>query len=326
MPIVLGIDGGGTKTVGVLARSNGDVLASGEVGATNPNSVGMKKVKQQLSALLQQLKKVDDIAYSEIKHVFAGISGAAHDKTRKELTNMMEELTNHKVPITVHHDAVTALYSGTLGEEGIVQIAGTGAITFGLTNAGEEMRVGGWGHLFSDHGSGYMIGRDALEKVFLAYDGFPIKTILTEKVLTHLQVQDVPDIVRAVFHSDGSKTLVASLSKVVMEAFREGDELAKEIIQRNARHIGASIRVLLKRLFVTEENPRNTKVVLVGGLFHELDVLQKYIYEGLAEQKENVQLKWPVTSAVGGSVVAAFKHAQIELGEHFVETFNKNII
>src|SRR5690625_1197240 len=104
MPIVLGIDGGGTKTVGVLARSNGDVLASVEVGATNPNSVGMKKVKQQLSALLQQLKKVDDIAYSEIKHVFAGISGAAHDKTRKELTNMMEELTNHKFPITVHQD------------------------------------------------------------------------------------------------------------------------------------------------------------------------------------------------------------------------------
>src|SRR5690625_6422862 len=85
-----------------------------------------------------------------------------------------------------------------------------------------------------------MIGRDALEKVFLAYDGFPIKTILTEKVLTHLQVQDVPDIVRAVFHSDGSKTLDASLSKVVMETFREGDEVAKEIIQRNARHIGAS--------------------------------------------------------------------------------------
>src|SRR5690625_2819269 len=114
MPVVLGIDGGGRKTVCVLARSNGDVLASEVVGATNPNSVGMKKVKQQISALLKQLKKVDAIAYSEIKHVFAGISGAAHHKTRKDLTNMMEELTNHKVPITVHHDAVIALYSGTL--------------------------------------------------------------------------------------------------------------------------------------------------------------------------------------------------------------------
>src|SRR5690625_7894553 len=104
---------------------------------------------------------------------------------------MIEELTNHKLPITVHHDAVTALYSGTLGEEGIVQIAGTGAITFGLTNAGEEMRVGGWGHLFSDHGSGYMIGRDALEKVFLAYDGFPIISILILKEYTLLIVIDM---------------------------------------------------------------------------------------------------------------------------------------
>src|SRR5690625_6295986 len=104
MPIGLRNDGGGTKTVGVLARLNGEGVAILEVGTTNPNSVGMKKVKQQLSALLQQLKKVDDIAYSKIKHVFAGISGAAHDKTRKELANMMEELTNHKFPITVHQD------------------------------------------------------------------------------------------------------------------------------------------------------------------------------------------------------------------------------
>ena len=104
--------------------------------------------------------------------------------------------------VTVDHDAITALYSGTLGRPGIVQIAGTGAITYGINQNGERGRVGGWGHLFSDHGSGYAIGRDGLSAAFMAHDGLTEYTSLTELFLQHFEKEELPDIIRAIYQGE----------------------------------------------------------------------------------------------------------------------------
>lgn len=325
MSIVLGIDGGGTKTTGVIARSTGEILAEVTVGATNPNSVTSGSVKKELSFLLEKLKEDDDIAYSRINHIFAGIAGASHKKTRSEIRAMIRNLTNNNFPVTVHHDAISALYSGTLGEAGIVQIAGTGSVTYGVTNEGKDARVGGWGHLFSDHGSGYAIGRDALEKVFLAYDGYPIESSITNKVLAELKVQTVPHIIREVYHSGDEKTVIASLSKVVFEAADEGDSQAKEILWKNGEKLGHSIKTLLKKLFSQPlRSGEHLSVVLVGGLFNRLDVLKEPIYKGLAEYKGILRLKLPEIPAVGGSVIAALKAEKLSVCDGFIENFNKN--
>lgn len=325
MTIVLGIDGGGTKTTGMLAGHTGEVLAEVTVGATNPNSVGKEKVQKELSILLEKLREIDDKAYSGIKHVFAGIAGASHVETRIEVTNMIKTLTKDTIPVTVNHDAISALYSGTLGEEGIVQIAGTGAVTYGVTREGVEGRVGGWGHLFSDHGSGYSIGRDALEMIFLAYDGHPIETSLTNKILAKFQVEKVPDIVRKVYHSNGEKTLIASISKLVLQAADEGDSLAKEIVKKNGNHLGKSMKILLERLFEDRfQRDDELLVVLVGGLFNRLDLFKDDIHTSLGKYKDNVRLKIPELPAVGGCIIAALKEEEIQISEDFVENFNKN--
>ncbi|MFP3490923.1 BadF/BadG/BcrA/BcrD ATPase family protein, partial [Staphylococcus sp. SIMBA_130] len=78
--------------------------------------------------------------------------------------------------VTVNIDAINALYSGTLGKPGIVQIAGTGSITFSINHDGLSDRVGGWGYLIGEMGSGFALGRDALEAAFLAHDGLGTPT------------------------------------------------------------------------------------------------------------------------------------------------------
>lgn len=324
MSIVLGIDGGGTKTTGVIARNTGEVLAEVTVGATNPNSVTSEKVKKELSLLLEKLKEYDDIAYSRINHIFAGIAGASHKKTRCEIREMIQDLTEDNFPVTVNHDAINALYSGTLGEAGIVQIAGTGSVTYGITKEGKEGRVGGWGHLFSDHGSGYAIGRDALEKVFLAHDGYPIETSLTNKVLAELKVETVPHIIRQIYHRADEKTLVASLSKIVFEAADEGDSQAKEILWENGEKLGYSIKTLLEKLFSQSlQSGEDLLVVLVGGLFNRLDMLKEPLYNGLGEYQEIIRLKSPEIPAAAGSVIAALGAENISVSDEFIENYNK---
>lgn len=324
MSIVLGIDGGGTKTTGVIANSSGEVLAAATVGPTNPNSVSKDRVHLAFTSLFNKLRKIDALAYNHIQHIFAGVAGASHERTQKELMKKICATFNRTINVTVSHDALPALYSGTLGNAGIVQIAGTGAVTFGISSTGKEARVGGWGHLFSDHGSGYAIGRDALEKVFLAYDGLIEQSSLTKKVLNYFQIDAVPDLVRLIYHSGKEKTLIASLSEVVMEAYEQGDPIAHKILSKNANYLGKAIAALLGKLFTKKAKSGKISVIVVGGLFNRLDLLEDLLMAGLGEERYRVQLKIPQLPAVGGSVVGALKQEQINICEDFVKQFKKS--
>lgn len=55
-------------------------------------------------------------------------------------------------------------------KHGIIVISGTGAIVYGITQQGERHRIGGWGHILGDPGSGYEIGLHTLQTVMKSYD------------------------------------------------------------------------------------------------------------------------------------------------------------
>lgn len=75
MTIVLGIDGGGTKTTGILANEKGETIAEATVGATNPNIVDQETLTDEFSDLLISLDKQNKIAYNQLNSIFAGVSG-----------------------------------------------------------------------------------------------------------------------------------------------------------------------------------------------------------------------------------------------------------
>ncbi|WP_069366369.1 ROK family protein [Salisediminibacterium beveridgei] len=122
----IGIDGGGTKTKGILADRRGNILSEATVGPTNPNSAKMERIKEEFGTLLQTLKSTSGIHLSEVAIVFAGISGAEHPAAKGALQLALGSLFSENVKVVITNDAITALYSGTMGKPGIVQIAGTG--------------------------------------------------------------------------------------------------------------------------------------------------------------------------------------------------------
>ena len=82
--------------------------------------------------------------------------------------------------VVIVNDATAALVGGTGHPFGVVCVAGTGSIAFGVNRAGERARAGGWGHLLGDEGSGYAIGLEALRAVCRASDGRGPQTALTD--------------------------------------------------------------------------------------------------------------------------------------------------
>ncbi|ALC91437.1 hypothetical protein AM500_17795 [Bacillus sp. FJAT-18017] len=318
---VLGIDGGGTKTKGVIADRFGKVYASETVGATNHNGVDLKVVERELAVLFSSLKSQDEKSVSMLHTVFAGMSGVDRPEARATMEKLLTNFVSADVRVIVDNDAVNALYSGTLGVPGIVQIAGTGSITFGINAEGNRQRVGGWGYLIDDEGSGYDIGRAALNAVFKAYDGRGPTTILTDSVLGHFGVADVPDLIRFVYETGKSRSAIAPLSKYVTDAAAQHDEVAQQIIQDAGSKFAEAIGCLKKKLFKDPTEP--IPVVMAGGVFHREDLLKPIIYEKLQKLNIEVQLIKPAIAPVGGAVIAGLASSDQQLDTSFVENMKE---
>ncbi|MFC4803218.1 N-acetylglucosamine kinase [Neobacillus sp. GCM10023253] len=318
---VLGIDGGGTKTKGVIADQFGKIYASETVGGTNHNGVDIHVVERELSSLFTSLKSQNEKAFSMLHTVFAGISGVDRPEAKEVMEKILAKHVPGHVKIIVDNDAVNALYSGTLGVPGIVQIAGTGSITFGINASGERQRAGGWGYLIDDEGSGYDIGRAALNAVFKAYDGRGQKTILTNMLLDHFQVQEPTELIRFIYETGKSRMAIAPLSKYVSAAADKNDEAANQIIQHAGCKLALAIRSLSKRLFKDSAGP--IPVVIVGGVFNREDLLMPIMQSKLQELNINVQLIKPEMEPVGGAVIAGFISVHQDLDTSFIENMKK---
>jgi N-acetylglucosamine kinase-like BadF-type ATPase len=315
---VLGIDGGGTKTVGVIADEYGKIAARHTVGATNQNGVDRKKIESELLNLFTSLKAQNESAFLSLSIVFAGMSGVDRPDARIIMETMISKLVPIKTKVVVDNDGVNALYSGTFGAPGIVQIAGTGSITFGINSNGDRGRVGGWGYLIDDEGSGYELGREALHAIFKEYDGRGKKTMLTESILEHFNVSLPPDLIQTIYQVGKSREVISPLSRYVAEAADKNDEVAKEILHHAGRKLGKSISSLAKKLFSMDET---VPVVLVGGVFNSSDFLIPAIKEAIEEQNVHTALLKPKLPPVAGAVIKAYQSSSVTVQDGFEEAF-----
>src|SRR5690606_34967862 len=155
MTLVMGIDGGATKTIAVVVDKHREMCGRSQSGPTNWNSVGLEKARDNLrqairGALAKAGRKPD-----EINAVCVGASGVDRPHDRAQLAGWLRELFPSTM-LAVHNDAVIALASGTGGDVyGVVLISGTGMIVYGFDRMGHRQRAGGWGALLGDPGSGY---------------------------------------------------------------------------------------------------------------------------------------------------------------------------
>ncbi|GAQ16196.1 glucosamine kinase GspK [Oceanobacillus picturae] len=313
MAYYIGIDGGGTKTNAVLADEKGNILSQAISGASNPNAVGEQELSQVFQTLFLKLDNEGKTPLKNVKWVYAGIAGSANPANRTLLESILSKLLPHAT-VFVEPDAVCALYSGTYGGAGIVQIAGTGSITYGMNEAGDQGRVGGWGYLFGDEGSGYAIGRAGVTEALKSVDGRGEPTILLEMLYEHFQVSQAQELIKKVYNAKQPKTIIAPLSRIVFQAYGQEDVVAQAILQQAAKDITSQIMALYRTLFTGDEK---TEVVLCGGVFQEKAVMPVLLKNYL----ENIPLTLvqPEFPPVAGSLIGAYKQATIQVSRNMLE-------
>jgi N-acetylglucosamine kinase-like BadF-type ATPase len=340
----LGIDGGGTKTIGVIADQEGRIIAKHTVGATNPNSMQQSVVEQELIELFVVLKKQASFIFSQLSVVFAGMSGVDRDDDRVLMKKMLQRTLSSVEPtqseiipkIIVDNDAINALYSGTLGLPGIVNIAGTGSITYGVNEKGERARVGGWGYLIGDPGSGYAIGKAGLQAIFNAYDGCADQTSLTGLILEHFSVSVPTDLIQKIYEPGKARKTVAPLSQLVVKAADEGDNVAKQILLSSGEDMARAINCMFAKLFskrieqhtielgemngIKDQKGSQSKALLVltGGVYKRSDWFVPTIEDELLKRGSRLEIILPQVPPVAGALIAALKSENIELEGRFI--------
>lgn len=318
---VLAIDGGGTKTSAVICDELGNIYAKVVTTRSNPTAMDVHYFQSTIHDILQNLQQQNPQVFSAIDSCFAGMAGVKELQAEEVVETIVRKYVPKTAHVFVDNDALIALYAGTLGKAGIVQIAGTGAITMGYDREQHFHRVGGWGYLFDDEGSGYDLGVQVLKAIFQSYDGRGEPTALTDVVLRYFSVENVPQLIECVYGEEHPRTVIAPLSKYIFDVAEKGDRVAIKIIDGACKKYYVAIKACYAHMAWKEGD---VPVVLVGGVFNNEAYFLPKLQQFAQADEIPLQFMAPVLQPIGGAVIAAFKQINVQLGSDFAESFSKN--
>ena len=254
---VIGIDAGGTKTVGLLADEDGNITTKARGGGANMVVHGELAVEKVLYQIIEDLDGPGPIAA-----ICLGMAGVDRPEEKELMHGVLRRLGMRQA-VHIVPDALVALVAGAPEGVGIAVVAGTGSIAYGIDPAGKTARSGGWGYLLGDEGSAFWLGHAAIRQGVRAADGRGPATTLFDRVAEKLDL-DVPDgLVKWFYDQKLSRHRVADLASVVEEAANDGDDAASSRLAQAAQHLARAGRSVARQLEF--ENP--FPFVPAGGVF-----------------------------------------------------------
>lgn len=290
---VIGIDAGGTKTVGLLADETGKVLREARAGGANLHLDGELAVEKILYQVIDALD-----APAPVAAVGLGIAGVDRPEEKELIRGVLRRLGLRQAVVIVN-DAVIALVAGAPDGHGIVVVAGTGSIAYGADPSGRTVRSGGWGYLLGDEGSAFWLGHAAVRLGIRAADGRGPATTLYDRICTKLGIEEPKGLVEWFYDQELSRNRVAELAGLVEEAAADGDGGAEALLDQAAEHLARAAQAVAHRLAFPAPYP----LVLAGGAFRACPSLYRRL-EAVLELPEARIVRLTVEPATGAVTLA----------------------
>ncbi len=288
MEYVLGVDGGGTKTLAAAADMDGKIVAEIQFGSSNFKSSGFERAKDNYTkgilSLAWKLKKSFKDKTPFFKRACIGLAGLNTAYDRKMFNELV--LNDDLRPILdidntiMVNDTVIGLAAGSVKENRLIIIAGTGSNCYGINDKGVQAKANGWDHILGDEGSGFSMGIHTLRAVMRAYDGRGPETLLTRNVFEYLKIKDIDELNMWTYDTEFTKDRFASLSLVLCNTAEMGDRVAIKILKKEALEVILNIKTVARKLKL--EN-KDFDLVFVGKNFR----CKKYFTDIIIEKLRN---------------------------------------
>ncbi|MBK9171182.1 MAG: ATPase [Bryobacterales bacterium] len=300
----LGVDGGQSSTKAVLGDDSGTIVGMGVGGPCNHvrGPGGREKLVSAVTDCVGKACAEAGLNPRGIRYRAAcfGMSGGPADK--REI--LAELLPADELIVT--HDAMIALAGATAGEPGIIAIAGTGSIAFGRNAASRTARVGGWGYVFGDEGGGFDLTRQALRAALRYHEGWGPATALHDRLLAATGATDANDLLHRFYTEDYPRPRIAALSSLVDEAARDGDPVARDLLQHAAQQLATLAGAVRRQLWAEDEG---TRVVYAGGVFQSEILLERF---RMLVELNGSSCRPPRLDAATGALIEAYRAAGIQ--------------
>lgn len=306
MAYFLGVDGGGSKTAAVVTDENGTPLGTGVAGGSNHLRVGIDMATRNIERAVNIALVEAGMPIREVEYAYCGIAGSDHPEHHERVVEALRVFFPGGNFI-VDTDARIALTGAVGFGSGIVIISGTGSVAFGRNLGGEEARAGGFGPIIGDEGSGYAIARDGLIAIVKSYDGRGPKTMMADVLCRDYGMCSPGDLPRFVYATTTRSDDIARFGKLVIEAANDGDEVAREIVDRAGRELGYCVLAVARRLSLLQEP---FPVAYVGGAFNAGELLLDPLNKMILSEARAARLGPPLHTPVLGAAMMAIRAIQ----------------
>lgn len=260
---LLGIEGGATRTVALLADGNGRTLHRLEAGPANLKFLTDAQLLRHLRSLAAALPQPDAVG--------VGLAGAWAETDCHRIRIAAAKVWP-RVPCYATNDLEAALAAAADRRKRplpqVLIVSGTGSGCYATGPGGQSVKIGAWGHVLGDLGSGYDIGRRALQAVAQCYDRTGTWPKLGQLILAALQLNDPNDLIG--WAQTANKTEVAGLAVVVFSAWQRRDNVAAGILEEAAKCLAQAGATCAHRVFgggrLREANKLRIQFVLAGSV------------------------------------------------------------
>lgn len=317
---IIGIDGGGTKTIAVLTDTRGNVVARQAASASNFQVLSHEQFRNVIVTLIDALLEKSGIQRNQVAAAFLGIAGVGRDEDKSMAKSIIEE-SQTVGNITVDNDAVGALAGAFAGKPGIILIAGTGSICFGRTSDGKLIRSGGWGYLLGDEGSGYYIAQQGIIAALKDLDGRGEKTALRETFEKHFQIASINEVVPIIYQKKFTRTEMAALAPLVFAAAEKEDDVAVEIVIRAATELGKMVNAVVAGMNLRSEL---ICLALEGSIFKHKEHLVSAFENEIRKFNHRLEIVSPLFEPALGGVILALEMLGIKSDEQILSNLKRS--
>jgi N-acetylglucosamine kinase-like BadF-type ATPase len=292
-PAVIAVDGGNSKTDVALVAADGSLMASVRGPGLDPQRDGVSETVEMLSGLIDKVAAgagTHPPRWPLASHLCACVANAdlpeEEEKVAAALRAQRWTVTTSVVNDTfavlragLHDgagqpDAVGRLCSpgsrAANGHWGVAVTCGAGINCVGVAPDGRTHRFLALGSVSGDWGGGYGLGRAAVWWAIRAEDGRGPATVLREAVPAHFGLDSMHEVAVSLEHQLITDDDVIGLAPVLFASANDGDQVARDLVIRQADEVSVMALATMRRLDLTG---LDTPVVLGGGLLTARDPL-----------------------------------------------------
>ena len=306
MSFALGIDAGNTKTIAIVARTDGKIFGWGRSGCGDIYGTSPEAAFDAQASAARDALTMAGVAREDVQTVVLSAAGADWPE---DFVTIRDGAVAHGIspaPI-VYNDAIGGLRAGSPDGTGVVIVCGTGTAIGARSREGRIWHTSFW----QGPQGGVELGRLMLSTVVRAELGLEPPTSLTQALLAHWRVDDVEAALHLFTAHGKPHPPIKPLSKLLLDVAAQGDVTANKIVVGHGRALADYALVSARNVGI---DAAPFYLVLAGGVLrHPSSLMRDAIVERVQESLPNAQPVHAAFEPAVGAAMLALEAASINI-------------